>query len=121
MFLRVTIAAVILIGVVHLRGQRMPSSIRTWGAYLVMGALNNAIPFSLIVWGQTRLDTAQCIERVTRCPTCLISAKILICRETMEGLLKKDEHRILLRRTGIERPIHQRWTASIESSKGGKL
>ncbi len=37
-FLRVTIAAVILFGVVDLRGQRMPSSFRTWGAYLVMGA-----------------------------------------------------------------------------------
>lgn len=28
-----------------------------WGAYLVMGALNNAIPFSLIFWGQTQIDS----------------------------------------------------------------
>jgi drug/metabolite transporter (DMT)-like permease len=26
-----------------------------WGASLVMGALNNLIPFSLIFWGQTRI------------------------------------------------------------------
>ena len=56
-FLRVVLAASILVGVVHLSGQRMPSSLRVWGAYLVMGALNNAIPFSLIVWGQIHIDS----------------------------------------------------------------
>lgn len=56
-FLRVTLAALTLYGVVYLRGQRMPASLRAWGAFLVMGALNNAIPFSLIVWGQTRIDS----------------------------------------------------------------
>ncbi len=56
-FLRVVFAATILVGVVYLSGQRMPSSLSVWGAYLVMGALNNAIPFSLIVWGQTHIDS----------------------------------------------------------------
>lgn len=54
-FLRVTLAASILVAVVYFRGQRMPSSLKTWGAFLIMGAINNAIPFSLIVWGQTRI------------------------------------------------------------------
>ena len=56
-FLRVTLAALILVGVVYISGQRMPASLGVWGAFLVMGALNNAIPFSLIVWGQTRIDS----------------------------------------------------------------
>ncbi len=56
-FLRVVFAAIILVGVVYLSGQRMPSSLKVWGAYWVMGALNNAIPFSLIVWGQTHIDS----------------------------------------------------------------
>lgn len=55
--LRVVLAAIILTGVVYLGGQRLPSSPGVWGAYLVMGALNNAIPFSLIVWGQTHVDS----------------------------------------------------------------
>jgi drug/metabolite transporter (DMT)-like permease len=55
--LRVTLAALTLVCAVHLLGLRMPFSLRTWGAYFVMGALNNAIPFSLIVWGQTRIDS----------------------------------------------------------------
>jgi len=34
----------------------VPRSPRIWGAYLVMGALNNVVPFSLIVWGQKYLE-----------------------------------------------------------------
>jgi drug/metabolite transporter (DMT)-like permease len=56
-FLRVVFAAIILAVVVYLSGQRMPSSPRVWGAYFIMGALNNALPFSLIVWGQSRIDS----------------------------------------------------------------
>jgi drug/metabolite transporter (DMT)-like permease len=56
-FLRVILAALILISVVYMSGQRMPTSLRVWGAFLILGALNNAIPFSLIVWGQTRIDS----------------------------------------------------------------
>jgi drug/metabolite transporter (DMT)-like permease len=56
-FLRVVLAAIILTVVVYLTGRRLPSSPGVWGSYFVMGALNNAIPFSLIVWGQTRIDS----------------------------------------------------------------
>ena len=56
-FLRIVIAALILVGVVYLTAKRMPASLKTWGGYVVMGMLNNAIPFSLIVWGQTRIES----------------------------------------------------------------
>lgn len=56
-FLRVTLAAFILIGVVYISGQDLPASLRVWGAFFILGALNNAIPFCLIVWGQTRIDS----------------------------------------------------------------
>jgi drug/metabolite transporter (DMT)-like permease len=39
------------------RGLRMPTTPRIWLAFLAMGALNNLIPFSLIVWGQTRIPS----------------------------------------------------------------
>jgi len=35
----------------------IPRSIQAWMCYLVMGALNNAIPFSLIFWGQTSIGS----------------------------------------------------------------
>lgn len=49
---RVALAAVILLLVCRATGVRMPRDGRTWAAFGVMGLLNNAIPFTLIVWGQ---------------------------------------------------------------------
>jgi len=43
--------------VVWWKGIEVPRSIRAWSCYLVMGALNNAIPFSLIFWGQTNIGS----------------------------------------------------------------
>jgi drug/metabolite transporter (DMT)-like permease len=54
-FARVGIAAGALLLAVYASGQRMPRSMALWSAFLVMGALNNLIPFSLIFWGQTRI------------------------------------------------------------------
>ncbi|MCT2399904.1 DMT family transporter [Novosphingobium mangrovi (ex Huang et al. 2023)] len=49
---RVGLAAIILLAVLRLRGERMPRDRHVWSAFFGMGLLNNAIPFSLIVWGQ---------------------------------------------------------------------
>ncbi|HEX3209868.1 MAG TPA: DMT family transporter, partial [Geminicoccaceae bacterium] len=54
---RVALAALALLPVVLASGQRLPRSPRLWGRFVVMGALNNLLPFSLIVWGQTRIDS----------------------------------------------------------------
>jgi len=51
-FLRVGIAAPILVVLVYLRGERLPRSWSLWGAFAVMGFLNNALPFTLFVWAQ---------------------------------------------------------------------
>jgi len=39
------------------RGERMPITRRLWGAFLVMGLLNNVLPFLLISWGQTQIES----------------------------------------------------------------
>ena len=54
---RVTLASAILLVVIYLKGNKMPSSLALWGGFIVMGALNNLIPFSLIVWGQTHIGS----------------------------------------------------------------
>lgn len=53
--LRVTLAATALHAALWLSGRGLPSSPRVWCAFLAMGFLNNAVPFSLIVWGQTQI------------------------------------------------------------------
>ena len=54
---RVFWATPLLLAVVLVRGFAIPRSPRAWLCYLVMGALNNAIPFSLIFWGQTSIES----------------------------------------------------------------
>jgi len=52
---RVALAAVILLVIMRLRKERLPHDRRVWLAFFGMGLLNNAIPFSLIVWGQQHI------------------------------------------------------------------
>jgi drug/metabolite transporter (DMT)-like permease len=54
---RVAIAAITLHVILLAVGRRMPTDPSLWRAFLVMGALNNLIPFSLIVWGQTEITS----------------------------------------------------------------
>ena len=54
---RVSLAAIVLNAVVVATGYRMPRSLRTWGSFAIMGTLNNLIPFSLIFWGQTYIES----------------------------------------------------------------
>ncbi len=56
-FLRIAIATVFLVGAVYLGGKKLPASLKTWMGYTLLGLLNNAIPFTLIVWGQTRIES----------------------------------------------------------------
>lgn len=53
---RVVWAVPVLGAVLWWKGLALPRDPRVWGAYLVMGLLNNAIPFTLIVWGQVHLE-----------------------------------------------------------------
>lgn len=54
---RVLWAVPVLFVVVRLKHIAVPGSIKVWLCYLMMGALNNAIPFSLIFWGQTSIGS----------------------------------------------------------------
>ena len=53
--LRVGLAAILLHLLMPVLGIKLPTAPHVWLAFLGMGLLNNAIPFSLIVWGQTQI------------------------------------------------------------------
>jgi len=53
--LRVVMAAVALRFVLAVMGVRLPRERQVWAAFLGMGLLNNVIPFTLIVWGQSHI------------------------------------------------------------------
>ncbi len=55
--IRVTVAALALWGFVRVTGRKIPTTPQVWGPLLILGVLNNAIPFSLIVQGQTQITS----------------------------------------------------------------
>ena len=54
---RVSFAAITLWIVIAMLGVKIPKSSKAWLALFGMGLLNNVIPFSLIVWGQTQIPS----------------------------------------------------------------
>lgn len=56
-FIRVLLAAAMLLPVLWLSGLRLPRGLKGWMPFAVMGVLNNVIPFSLIVSGQTMIPS----------------------------------------------------------------
>jgi drug/metabolite transporter (DMT)-like permease len=56
-FLRVALAALTLYAIVVVMRIRMPTEPRVWLALVLMSAVNNVIPFALLVWGQTRIPS----------------------------------------------------------------
>lgn len=54
---RVALAAAILFAVIRVRGIPIPTERADWRGFFVMGLLNSAIPYSLIFWGETRIDS----------------------------------------------------------------
>ena len=78
-FLRVAVAAAALWVFVLATGRRVPRRAQAWRAFLVMGLLNNVIPFSLIVWGQTQIPSglASILNASTPLWTVLVATALL--------------------------------------------
>ena len=83
---RVALAAILLLGLLRLRGEPLPSDRRVWTAFFGMGLLNNAIPFSLIAWGQTHIASgvASILNAATPLFT-VVLAHVLTSDERMTG------------------------------------
>jgi drug/metabolite transporter (DMT)-like permease len=54
-WIRVGLAAAILSSVVLATRSAIPRDLKGWAPYLLMGLLNNVLPFSLIFWGQKEI------------------------------------------------------------------
>lgn len=83
---RVALAAVILLVLLRVLGERMPRDRHIWAAFLCMGLLNNVIPFSLIVWGQQHIASG--VASILNASTPLftvILAHVLTSDERMTG------------------------------------
>jgi drug/metabolite transporter (DMT)-like permease len=81
-FLRVGLAAVILNALVSAVGMTMPGDRSAWAAFFGMGLLNNAIPFCLVVWGQSHIASG---------PAAILNATTPISTVIVAHLLTDDE------------------------------
>ncbi|WJR82071.1 DMT family transporter [Bradyrhizobium sp. NP1] len=83
---RVVLAALILLLILKFKGERMPTDVRVWTAFFGMGLLNNAVPFSLIVWGQQYVaSTVASILNASTPLFTVIFAHVLTSDEKMAG------------------------------------
>lgn len=89
---RVAWACVILWAYVLIRRLPVPSAPRIWGAFLVMGLLNNAIPFALMAWGQQFIETGL---------TSIFNAGTAIFGVLVAALVFADERLTLRKGVGV--------------------
>jgi len=77
--MRVGMASITLWTILIIAGYEIPRTLKLWRSFFVLGLLNNAIPFSLIVWGQTHITSglASIINATTPLFTVLIAGTLL--------------------------------------------
>ena len=56
-FMRLALAVPPMLLWLHFTGEHMPRDITNWRQFVVLGALNIALPFILFAWGQVRLSS----------------------------------------------------------------
>lgn len=83
---RVSLAALALLELLRALHIDLPRQGRVWAAFVAMGILNNVVPFSLIVWGQTHLASAVASILNTATPVfAVVVAHFVTVDERMTG------------------------------------
>ncbi|GGH25509.1 EamA-like transporter family protein [Cribrihabitans marinus] len=85
-------AMLVLWAVVLARRLPIPRSPRVWGAFLVMGLLNNAIPFGLMAWGQLYIESGL---------AAILNAATAIFGVTLAAIVFADERLTPARLLGV--------------------
>ncbi len=89
---RVFWAAIVLWGVVVVRRLPLPRGFAIWGAFLIMGLLNNIVPFSLMAWGQLHIESGL---------TSILNATTAIFGVLLAALFLADERLNARRAIGV--------------------
>lgn len=76
---RVALAALALWAIILVRKLPLPKTAQQWRSLLVVGLFNNALPFCLIVWGQTQINAglASIFNATTPFFTVLVAGALL--------------------------------------------
>lgn len=71
-FIRVFLAAIVLHAVCLVRGVRMPTTLKAWFDYGVMGFFNSGLAFALIFWAQQFIDASLSAILIAAAPFCTV-------------------------------------------------
>lgn len=82
---RCLLATAILVPIVWLLGHRLPSNLRHWWPFAVMGILNNIIPFSLVFFAQQYIASALAAVINSATPLMTLLVARLVAGEPMAG------------------------------------
>ena len=85
-------AMIALWGVVWIMRLPLPRSPQVWGAFFIMGLLNNVIPFSLMAWGQLHIESGL---------TSILNASTAVFGVLVAALFFADERLSLRKGIGV--------------------
>ena len=89
---RVVIAALVLLGVLALHGESLKAHLPRWRDFLLLGLLNNVVPFSLLFLGQRHLTAG--LAAILNATTPIFTVLVL-------HVLSRDERLTLLKTVGV--------------------
>lgn len=90
--LRIILGAMVLYGYVRLKGMRLPRSLKFWKQAFVVGLFGNALPFTLIGWGELTIDSG---------PAAILMAVMPLGTLVLVHLFTADERLTALKLMGI--------------------
>lgn len=75
---RTGVGALVLIVVLHLRGQRLPTSATVWRRLLLLGIITNAVPWSAVAWAQQTLPSGLVALLMAAVPSSTLAVSVLV-------------------------------------------
>lgn len=106
-FLRVMLGAAMLLPLLRARGIDLPSGVAGWKPFVVIGLLNNVVPFSLIVVGQTFIPSG--LASILNATTPLFTVLVMLAAreespqvQRVSGVVLGVVGVIILRGWGVE-------------------
>lgn len=82
---RTAVGGTVLVLLLHLRGRRLPTRPRMWGHLLVLGTINNAVPWTALAWAQQFLPSGLTALLMAVVPTSTLLVSALVGLERITG------------------------------------
>ena len=80
-FWRLTLATIVLLIIIRLRGLLLPRGWAVWRLLIILGLIHNALPFTLVAWGQKSVTSALTSILIATVPLWSVAAAPFFLRD----------------------------------------